>query len=874
MYKLENNVEWTEELKNTFKHGIIKSKLLFDDFEVNESNNLIDVKLTENRYVPEMGFIGQAVARQIEANLTFDLDKQEILENKEFDFKLGAVYNDTTYYINYGKFLILDAPENDKTSGKTKIVAYDYMVKFNKEYQDRVAYPCTLKELLLDICNQAGVECATKHFVNEDFMVENNQFEGESLRTVLQNIAKCAFTWARIGQDNKLYLDFTINPEHTEILTTDDYKLDGFTIADNLFGPVNQVTYADTSIEGQEERVRDEESISKIGTKELVVYNNLFAYTPEKAMELIREGTVLFTLNYMPTQKLETIGFIYIDCNDELQVISPTGETYKTLALNHEIQYTGTTKDTFGNESDTSNEQAYKNTATSIYQNMQTKITVDKANKKIQQLIVNEQDTNKRLVELSLTVDGIASKVEDINDLTKTIKGVNKLTLEKCIKGYIIGLRIYGNNSVFKYLFPEDDLFPDDRLYPMGDSRIIVTDKDGNKQRYELGVKDVLRANDEVRDEYVLEDGYAKVIRRVNKDGSTKPEPLIEDIGIYTIYVEQGINTIEIENYTASIEIRYVPENSFTKQFATQIDLTSSIEQTQKNITLSVGETLKQNYYTKDETYTKQETKSEIKLTSDSIDLKLEKKVDDETLTGANIALRINEDSSSQAIINADSININGVISANQNFKIDTQGNMECNKAVCTGIDIRSGGINMNIDENTDANQIKISANKHYSRMYITGRNLAYFKTGSPFAQIDIGVMSDSDEGYIDCSGDISAVGDMYCTYIYADNLASDVRLKNNIKESKINALDKIKQMEHIEFDFKDNGEHHNIGYKAQQMEQIDSNYVNYDAKNDKYYMNLLPILATVTKAVQEQQEIIEKMQQEIIKLKEERNNG
>ena len=46
-------------------------------------------------------------------------------------------------------------------------------------------------------------------FINNDFVIENNQFEStDTLREVIKSVAKLAYTWVRVGTDNKVYLDF------------------------------------------------------------------------------------------------------------------------------------------------------------------------------------------------------------------------------------------------------------------------------------------------------------------------------------------------------------------------------------------------------------------------------------------------------------------------------------------------------------------------------------------------------------------------------------------------------------------------------------------------------------------------------------------
>lgn len=103
---------------------------------------------------------------------------------------------------------------------------------------------------------------------------------------------------------------------------------------------------------------------------------------------------------------------------------------------------------------------------------------------------------------------------------------------------------------------------------------------------------------------------------------------------------------------------------------------------------------------------------------------------------------------------------------------------------------------------------------------------------------------------------------------VYSNNSTSDGRLKENIKESTINALDIIKEMAVRSFDWKKDKKHINAGFIAQEMEIIDDNFVLKNPIKDnegniidnKYYINELPIIATLTKGIQEQQKEIEEL--------------
>jgi hypothetical protein len=872
MYKLENNVQWTENLKNAFKHGTTRASISYTDdnsnlVTLNENNALIELTLEDNKYVKDMGFIGSACAKKLEFTIQ-DANNDYDLENKELTLKIGADYNNSTYYINYGNFIVNEAPQIDETNGKIKVVAYDYMIKFNKPYEDQVNYPVTLLALLQNICTQAGVTLDTTDFNNYDFIVTDNQFQGATLREVLQNIGKCAFSWARIGQDNQLYLDFSQTADEEETLTIDDYKTNGFKKSKDYYGPVNQVTYADSDIEGQEERVYDESSIQQNGLKELVIYDNLFAYTPEKRQQLIAAGTSLFNLTYMPVSQLDSIGFIYLDCNDIISIETLDEQSYNTRIFNHTIKYNGATSDSIETEGTSLNQDAYKNTASNIFQNQQTRIIVDKANKTINSIVEEIGDRSQKTTTITQDIDGIQSLVQDIEDLTVTVTGTRTITLEKCLEGYLLNLNIYGNNVVFDYLYPEDDLYPANDLYPKGDSRIVVTNEDGTSFTYELRITEVLRSNSETYDEYILEDNHAKVIRRVNADGTTKVVPTEEDIGTYTINLKKGTNTITIKNYYANISARYIPENSYTDQFATTAKMTSAITQSATEIMANVTET----FETKENAETNY---SEIRQTAQEISSEVSRKVgDDEVIS------KINQ--SAEAVsIQAQKLNINGVISANGNFKVDTNGNMECKNGKFTGGRVALtggtyGNANLSISGNNGVNT-QILPNEIYIDYNSSGGSGGLYINALNSTSKNAYIYADSDGGGITLGGSnsvtlragstaqIKCYGDMYANnYLYN----SKESMKKNISKFDKEALNIIKNGEIYYFNYKkeeDSSKH--IGFI---IADEGGNYKTPDEvlSSKKDGINSYSMASVMWKAIQEQQEEIENLQKEIKLLK------
>ena len=775
MYKLENNIEWTTDLKNAFKHNATRAKLLWSGTEINESNNLCDLTLDEQRYISNLGFIGSATARKLEINL-IDSAGDINLENKEFILKIGADYNEDTYYINYGNFIVDKPPEVDATNGKIRVVAYDYMIKFNKKYVNRVPYPCTLLALLQDVCGQAEVELGSLDFANKNFIVQDNQFEGATLREVLQNIAKCAFSWARIGQDNKLYLDFNLLPDATETITIDDYKTDSFKKANEYYGPINQVTYADSDIQGQEERVKDQESIDENGLKELVIYDNLFAYTPAKRSELIQGGTRLLGLSYMPISELELIGLAYLDCCDIINIETLDNTTFESRVFNHQIHYTGILSDSIVTEGSSDNEEVYKNTATDVFQNQQTRIIVDRANKTIQSVVEEVGEQNTKLSEMTQTIDEIRSQISDIADMTTSQETTSaKLQFEDIGESEPINIRIRPTGSNISHLYPNSRLFPSSSLfmktrtlrftnlskymqtedtkytsykryytYDGTDYILLIAGTDyvignvilGTKYEnvyvdYELPMN-LLWYDADNYDEFVLDydSQICQVKKRVqyNSDGTTSllPEQTVYNFTYPHIYLDEGDYEIELLGYAGVyMFIRLIVKNIYGAQWATKAELASAISQSKDEISAEVTQTLS-GYSTTDQ------MQSAINIKAGEINSQVvqtfETKGDantkysriNQTISGVEIEVgqKVNEEDFSNAKITA---KINDGTSDVQirADKVSLAG--KTINMTSENIDIKSNNFNVDIYGNMRCNNANVSGTITSSNATITG---------------------------------------------------------------------------------------------------------------------------------------------------------
>lgn len=276
------------------------------------------------------------------------------------------------------------------------------------------------------------------------------------------------------------------------------------------------------------------------------------------------------------------------------------------------------------------------------------------------------------------------------------------------------------------------------------------------------------------------------------------------------------------------------------------------------------------------------EMNSVIKQTANEINLEVSKKVNDEELTGANIALRINEDDSSEAVIQADKININGAISANGNFKVDTKGNMICNNGTFNGgkVDLIGG-----TEESSFLNVFKNSNKKNTERFYATNNRFGIWDNTyrNITAQADdiftnLTIQDDKDT-YITNT----VTNSFPSTTWHGKNSSTQVdnqqirtpkltqtslaEQKKNFKRMKDNAIDIIKNIDIYNYNLKsekDTDKKH-IGFVIGEG----YNYSKEVTSENNDGVDIYSFTSLCCKAIQEQQKIIEQLQKDVEELKE-----
>lgn len=376
------------------------------------------------------------------------------------------------------------------------------------------------------------------------------------------------------------------------------------------------------------------------------------------------------------------------------------------------------------------------------------------------------------------------------------------------------------------------------------------------KKEYIIDIEE-LRVKGDVYDSLNIELNRTYVTRRLNLSEygilSVLDEPVIEELTEVNIELFEGDNYIYLSDMQGNnFYAEYLIKNDFNDIYATKNEMNSAITQTAQSIELSVNQKL--------EGYsTTEEMNSAISQTAQEINLEVSKKIDDEELTGANITLRINEDTS-EATINADKININGVISANGNFEVDTDGNMTCNNATFTGGKITLSGTQSNPDLSlsNDSAHTSVVSDGIYANTNNSTSKHAYLYTDDTGGGITLGGNATNDitlragtSAYIRC------IGDMYANEYNYNSLE---KFKKNISKVNIDALNIVKNAELYEFNYKTESENSrkHIGFIIGDSYKTPNEVI----ANNSEGINVYNMCSVLWKAVQEMSEEIKQLKE------------
>lgn len=674
---------------------------------------MVKFKIEDNCYVNDK-FVGSTVAKKITVDI-LNPNNEINLENKEISAQTGMIINNIEEVVPFGNYII-EKPDTKELKENTSFTGYDYMIKFNTPYINRVIYPISAGELFEDLCNQVGLEAGNTDFVNSNYLILGNPFtNNEDCRTVLSNIAQLAGGFARIGRDNKPYIislknisnllkvkdvnSMTVKELNLTIVKMLSGKkdnanesLDGNNYLEDFskneeWGELNCLILSLSSEQGENTVIQDNVSIAKNGLTELTIEDNYFLINQTEREKVITPlWNNLKGLKYLPF-KVEYYGYPYLDSGDMIYIQDTKDIGYASYVFNHTFTFNGAYSGTLEAPAMTKTQTAYKNTVNSKTKFRRVERKIDKINGEIEDIIEEQTDFSNKLTRTNQNIDGITEEVHRLYDFYKEIEGTNEIILEDCLPTSIVELRIRPS-VVENIIYPQTTLYPSNEIYPhkAGDgatvvfgarTRVVSADMiypsesqypssnllpigDSSTKEFQFYFGEPLRVFNDTSDELQIlfneETGIceAKVIRRIDYNN-----------GIYTIYEtpqEEIIKEVTMELFKG---INYV----YLKEYTDWNIYAKYIFNNELN----------------KEFAPRVESRSEVRKTADEINLEVSKKVNqDEVIASINL-------SPEQIKILAKNLQLEGFTSINGNFTIDEEGNMTCNDAKINGAVIANG---------------------------------------------------------------------------------------------------------------------------------------------------------------------------------------
>lgn len=647
--------------------------------------------------------------------------------------EVEARYSSDTATKIYGPYQLKEEPTYDASDKSYTHYLYDNVMLSMKDYTPiNITYPTTIYNYFSELVNELGYTTNIASLPNGNITMASDIYEGinYTFRDVLDDIAEANGVLFYIDG-----MELKIASLGNTPITINDKILKKQNIAfSEHFGPINVITL---SRAGGSDNIYYPSTLPenihefKISDNQLMSDNNRDVFLPAIYSQLNGIEYDIFDtelVGYGDIQPLQKVQF------------ATGGKTFNSYIFNQEIVLTTGYKQSIYTDMPEETTTDYKYADTTDKRINQTQIIVDKQNGVIQSL------------------------VEKVVDISSTKTGVGSVTLESALSGPLHYLSIKGQvdmlyptkvngGIVIKHNYTQEDLetligciagtitptqeefdyldtnsdgnldaldmalmneiinhksrpynaqiiYPSSNLYTFSKTLMI------DDEPYELDINYLNYMDNTTYDEFVYQDGNCYIIRRVGIDKNGDMYALSDEV------IEERNPIILNVNYDSTIALKSFDNCIYTVTYLLENDYTTTFAN-------------------------KAEVSSEIKQTADSINLRVDSKLDEGEYTGANILLKINRDES-ETQINADKININGVTSINNNFQIDTNGNPIIQGGTIQ-VTNNDGGQAFTIVNTDKTRKLEISGN--YIRLYTSTDGLYWWSSANlQFSETEITV--------------------------------------------------------------------------------------------------------------------------------------
>lgn len=271
----------------------------------------------------------------------------------QFTLFLNLQLSDRLETIRRGTFIVSKKPA---TSDEINLTLLDYMSKAETGYNTNLVFPCSVREVLEDACQQTGIVLGDAVFKNADYQVQKKP-ENTTFRAVIGMVAALAGGNARIDEnDNLRIITFDDGTDTITLETIPWYDINGNTILDidsneietilerKGFKPnfINNLTYDVDDVVVTGVKYVNNETEYKYGTDGYVITidNKLLTGNEQVGVDLI--GKELVGMRLRPFS-CDSIAIGYATFGDRITFSDIKGNIYYSYLTDVDFAFSGGT---------------------------------------------------------------------------------------------------------------------------------------------------------------------------------------------------------------------------------------------------------------------------------------------------------------------------------------------------------------------------------------------------------------------------------------------------------------------------------------------------------------------------------------------------
>lgn len=271
----------------------------------------------------------------------------------QFTLFLNLQLSDRLETIRRGTFIVSKKPA---TSDEINLTLLDYMSKAETDYNTNLTFPCSVREVLEDACQQTGIVLGDAVFKNADYQVQKKP-ENTTFRAVIGMVAALAGGNARIDEnDNLRIITFDDGTDTITLETVPWYDINGNTILDigsneietvlerKGFNPnaIRNLTYDVDDVVVTGVKYTDNETEYKYGKDGYVITidNKLLSGNEQTGVDLI--GKELVGMRLRPFS-CDSIAIGYATFGDRITFSDIKGNIYYSYLTDVDFAFSGST---------------------------------------------------------------------------------------------------------------------------------------------------------------------------------------------------------------------------------------------------------------------------------------------------------------------------------------------------------------------------------------------------------------------------------------------------------------------------------------------------------------------------------------------------